>query len=152
MEIEKKYLCTEIPFQLQNYTVAEIEQSYISVQPIIRLRKHNTDYFLTVKGKGAIVREEFELPLSAQEYYSLLKKAETPKVLKTRYFIPLPNHLTAELDVYKGVLNGLITVEVEFPTIEATSQFTPPQWFGLDISKDHRYKNVNLAQYGKPTE
>ena len=150
MEIERKFLVKYIPEYLEKYPKKEIEQSYISTDPTIRLRKSNTSFILTVKGKGTIAREEFELELSEKQYLSLIKKIETPILVKTRYLIPLESGYTAELDIYKGELEGLTTVEVEFPTVKEAENFIPPIWFSSDISTDNRYKNTNLSLNGIP--
>ncbi len=150
MEIERKFLVKELPENLEGFVKKEIEQTYISTDPTIRLRKSDSDFILTVKGHGNLAREEFELPLDIDQYKRLLEKAETPTVSKTRYLIPIDNNLTAELDVYHGVLNGLLTVEVEFASIDEAEAFSPPAWFGDDVSYDRRYKNTSLAINGLP--
>ena len=150
MEIERKFLVKQIPENLESFPKKEIEQTYISTDPTIRLRKSDESFILTVKGKGSIAREEFELELTKDQYDSLMKKAETQSVSKTRYLIPLNGSLTAELDVYHKNLMGLLTVEVEFKSIDEAEAFIPPEWFSLDISEDKRYKNTSLAIYGMP--
>ena len=150
MEIERKFLVKQIPGILEKYPKKEIEQSYISTDPTIRLRKSNSEFILTIKGKGTIAREEFELELSEKQYLSLIKKIETPILAKTRYLIPLDTGHIAELDIYKGKLEGLATVEVEFQTVKEAENFIPPVWFSSDISTDNRYKNTNLSLNGIP--
>ena len=71
---------------------------------------------------------------------------------KVRYLVPLEDGLTAEVDVYEGKLAGLMTTEVEFPTLEEAEAYEPPYWFGKDVSFDHRYKNTSLSLYGIPEE
>ena len=107
---------------------------------------------MTVKGSGEIAKEEFELPISQEAYKRLLQKAETPAVEKIRYFVPLEQGLTAEVDIYGGKLQGLMTTEVEFESIAQAQAFVPPAWFGKDVSMDHRYKNTSLSIYGIPQE
>ena len=150
MEIEKKYLNSSIPFSLDCFRSKIISQCYISINPTIRLRQSDSHYILTVKGSGLICREEFELTLTIEQYEKLLLKAETPVLQKTRYFVPIEDNLTAEVDIYHGNLQGLITVEVEFESIERAENFIPPQWFGIDISSDFRYANSNLCIHGIP--
>lgn len=150
MEIEKKFLVKVIPSELDKYTKNEISQAYISTDPTIRIRKSDTSYTLTIKGKGSIFREEFELGISEGQYKNLTLKAETPFVSKTRYIIPIENNLNAELDIYHLHLEGLYTVEVEFSTISESKTFIPPNWFGKDISDDNRYKNTFLSIHGIP--
>ncbi|WMI81554.1 CYTH domain-containing protein [Anaerotignum sp. MB30-C6] len=150
MEIERKFLTKEIPFSLEGFVCKQIIQSYISFEPTIRIRKSNEQYFLTVKGKGHMAREEFEIPIQQQEYDRLLEKIEGNEVRKKRYYIPLERGYMAELDIYEGQLEGLFTTEVEFPTMEEAESFVPLTWLGEDITKDRRYKNTFLARYGKP--
>lgn len=150
MEIEKKYLTPTIPFDLTNFKKTDIEQCYISTDPVIRLRKTNDKYILTLKGKGEISRQEFEMDITKEQYTKLLKKSETNILSKTRYFIPLENNLTAEIDIYYGNFKGLITTEVEFTSENDANSFSAPEWFGKDISHDNRYKNSNLSKNGLP--
>jgi len=150
LEIERKFLTKEVPFLLEGFVCKQIVQSYISFQPTIRIRQSNDKYFLTVKGKGHMAREEFEIAIKQQEYERLHVKIEGNEVRKKRYLIPLESGYTAELDVYEGPLEGLFTTEVEFETLEEANAFIAPVWFGEDISSDRRYKNTSLALYGKP--
>ena len=152
MEIERKFLTTSIPFDVTKYPCLNISQTYLSLSPTIRIRKSNNDFILTLKGSGHLAREEFELFLTKEQYHSLQKKAKTPAVLKKRYLVPLEKNLTAEVDVYADALAGLITTEVEFPSLPLAQNFEPPQWFGKDVSYDKRYKNTSLSLYGIPKE
>ena len=94
MEIERKYLVKEIPQNLERFEFAVMSQSYISTAPTIRLRQSNDEYRLTVKGKGNIAREEFELSITKEQFETLLLKTEGHVIHKTRYFIPIEDQLT----------------------------------------------------------
>lgn len=150
MEIEKKFLCSD--FDLSGYKFKNIEQSYISTFPTIRIRKMDDEYILTIKGKGHLEREEHELNITKDEYENLLLKIEHNTIKKKRYYIALDNYLTAELDVYFDNLLGLKTVEVEFKTVFDANNFTPPSWFLDDVTYDKKYKNSNLAKINKGDE
>ena len=63
MEIEKKYLVSHIPDNLDEFHCRHIEQGYLSTNPVVRVRRDNDEYYLTYKGKGMMVREEYNLPL-----------------------------------------------------------------------------------------
>lgn len=149
MEIERKFLVKYLP-NLSTYTSKHITQAYISTMPVIRIRQADTKYFLTIKSKGSISREEYEMAITEKEFQSLWQKIDGSPIEKIRYLIPLTDHLTAELDVFSGHLQGLITVEVEFSSLEEANAFIAPDWFGDDISLDHRYKNNQLALSGLP--
>lgn len=149
MEIERKYLVRSTP-PLTGFPYMQISQGYISIDPVIRIRQSDDLYFVTLKGSGHVAREEWELSISAEQYAQLLHKVEGRMVEKCRYLIPLDNGLTAELDIYRGELNGLRTVEVEFPSLDAADGFRPPSWFGQDVSEEKCYKNSHLSLYGMP--
>ncbi|MGL5675572.1 MAG: CYTH domain-containing protein [Cellulosilyticaceae bacterium] len=149
MEIERKFLVKDLP-TLAQYSHKQIIQGYISTDPVIRIRQMGTTFCLCMKSQGHMIREEFELNITKEQFDNLWDKVEFSPIEKTRYFIPLDNHLTAELDVYSGHLEGLLTVEVEFSSPVSASHFTPPSWFGEDITHDNRYKNNHLAMYGVP--
>lgn len=152
MEIERKFLTKNVPYQLSALPCSSITQYYISVYPTIRIRQKDQAYWLTVKGSGTLSREEFNLPLTQEEFYILQKKAETLPIIKDRYAISLGDSLVAELDIYHGALEGLITTEVEFASVEDASRFQPPSWFGTEVTYDSRYTNASLALHGIPKE
>ena len=152
MEIERKYLVRELPSNLDGYPHVEIEQCYLCTSPTVRIRRMGDVYILTVKenlSKGregeAIHNREEEFALTAEAYERLKSKCEGRPVLKTRYKIPLEGGLTAELDIFHDAHEGLRLVEVEFPDTAASNTFTPPAWFGEDVSSDRRYRNSWLA-------
>jgi CYTH domain-containing protein len=58
--------------------------------------------------------------------------------------------VTIELDVFRGGLSGLCVAEVEFPSEEEAAAFSPPDWFGREVTDDERFKNKSLARHGRP--
>jgi CYTH domain-containing protein len=150
MEIERKYLVAVLPANLKEYPAKKIAQGYLNTDPVIRIRRSNDDYYLTYKGKGLLVREEYNLPLTREAYEHLLPKIDGLLIEKTRYLIPLENGLTAELDVFEGSLAPLTLVEVEFDTVEAANAFCPPAWFGEDVTNSGKYQNSTLSKRGLP--
>ena len=82
----------------------------------MRLRQKDESYFFTFKGIGQVKRVEFEFPLSYEQFSALWEKIDGNEIIKRRYFIPLDNNYTAELDIYEGNLLGFRNVEVEFNT------------------------------------
>ena len=119
---------------------------------MIRLRKiekeNQASYVLTIKSGGLAVRQEFELPLQEADYARLFQKVEGRVLQKVRYLIPLEDGYTAELDRFEGELEGLLLVEVEFPSVEAMNAFTAPDWFGEDVSGSAQYHNSVLSGGG----
>ncbi|MBR1550196.1 MAG: hypothetical protein IJ634_06110 [Bacteroidales bacterium] len=146
---------------MDSYSHVEIEQGYLCTSPTLRIRRMGDAYILTVKENRhssvttAIVNREEEFTLAEDKYLMLRSKCEGILVSKTRYRIPLgmrsevggqgPTEQVAELDIFHSVHEGLRLVEVEFRTAEEANAFTPPAWFGEDVSNDRRYRNSWLS-------
>ena len=148
MEIERKYLVRRLPDDLSKYEAKKIAQGYLCTDPVVRIRRSNDNYCMTYKGDGLMVREEYNLPLTREAYEHLLPKIDGLLIAKTRYLIPLTDRLTAELDVFEGVLSALTLVEVEFDSVEEANAFVPPEWFGEDVTESGKYHNSYLSQHG----
>lgn len=146
MEIEKKFLVGRLPGPLEHYPCHVMEQAYLCTDPVVRVRKSDETCYLTCKGKGMMSREEYELPLTEEAYLHLLAKADGRIISKTRYLIPLENGLTAELDQFHAPDPHLMLVEVEFASEAQAQAFIPPDWFGEEVTWDHRYHNSYMSQ------
>lgn len=158
LEIEKKFKVKQLPKNLMQYEKKVMEQGYLSVSPVVRIRKSNKNYIFTYKSRFGLedtceeiakICQEIEAPLDKESYEHLREKIDGNLIRKTRYLIPLQQeNLKAELDIFEGDLEGLIMVEVEFPSKEAAEKFQPPEWFGTEVSNDIRYTNSYLAIKG----
>lgn len=160
-EVERKYLVDpeNIPVDLENCQRAELKQGYLAIsadgsETRIRSFGDGKRFELTVKSSGTVIRDEQNIKITEEMFDTLWPLTSGARVEKTRYYIPLVDEhgreYTAELDVYKGHLEGLATIEVEFGGREADASvradtFKPPEWFGKDVSGDKRYKNRSLA-------
>ena len=131
MEIERKYLVSGIPDNIDSYPCRFIEQGYLNTAPVVRVRRDNDNYYLTYKGGGMMAREEYNLPLNKEAYEHLIKKADG---------------YTIELDIFEGLFTGTILAEVEFPTIEAANSYIAPSWFIKDVTNDPAYHNSNMSR------
>lgn len=155
MEIEQKYV-VHIPDNIDEYEYKDIIQGYLCTEPVVRIRKSNDRYILTYKSNrdssgGVCKCEELEAPLSKESFEHLLKKCDGEPIVKRRIIIPLDEHVVnvanvkAELDIFGGILEGLVFAEVEFPDEEAVKRFNPPDWFVKNVSDDVRYRNSYLT-------
>ena len=146
MEIERKYLVKELPKHLEQYPVKVISQGYLNTAPVVRVRRSNDKYTLTYKGKGLMVREEYNLPLNKEAFDHLVTKIDGILIQKRRYLIPLDEKYTIELDIFEGELAPLQLAEVEFETEEEANSFVPPEWFGEDVTFSTAYHNSTLSK------
>lgn len=149
IEIEKTFLVTTLPKNLSSLPSTTITQGYISPSPSpLRIRRYGSKFEITKKlplKKGDhSSAEEINIPLTEFEFNQLWPLANK-SLEKIRYYFPLENNLTAEINVYQGRLLGLIMVEVEFTSEEEMNKFVPPNWFGRDITQDDFAANSFLA-------
>ena len=147
MEIERKWVPERPPEGLERHPAKRIEQGYVALDDAgaeVRVRRAKGEHTLTVKSAPGLVRVEEELALDAAQFDSLWALTEDRRVVKTRDDVALGD-LTAEVDLYDGHLSGLVTVEVEFPSEEASEGFVAPEWFGREVTGDKRYANRVLA-------
>ena len=73
------------------------------MEPVIRIRRMNKQYFLTFKSKGLMARTEHEFPLDKAAYEHLLPKVDGILISKTRYKIPDENGLMMRLRLIPGI-------------------------------------------------
>lgn len=154
MEIERKFLIARenLPEDIEKYPYHIIEQGYLCVNPVVRVRRQDEDFILTYKGKGMMMREEYNLPLQAEGYYHLLGKADGKTIRKKRYLIPLDGTHTIELDEFEGEYEGLLMAEVEFTSEEDANSFEKPAWFGEEVTYDRKYHNSYMSLHAEDKE
>lgn len=145
MEIERKFLADISGLDLNEYQHAELEQGYLCVDPVVRVRKSDDNYYLTYKGSGLMAREEYNLPLTKSAYEQLIKKCDGVIIKKRRHMIPYGKY-TIELDIFESPLSPLIMAEVEFESVEEANDFTGPEWFLKEVTEDRRYHNSNMSK------
>ena len=145
MEIERKFLVPAVPSEIELVGGIEYEQTYLCIEPVVRIRREGEEYWMTYKSKGLMIREEYNLPLTRDSFLHLLEKADYPLLKKTRYFLPYEGY-TIELDIFHGKLAPLMIAEVEFPDEAACHSFVPPAWFGSEVTEDPLYHNVSLIR------
>jgi CYTH domain-containing protein/CHAD domain-containing protein len=149
-EIERKFLVEEVPRGERGQTV--IEQGYLALDEHaeVRLRRQGGELLLTAKTGHGEVREEVEVPIEPRAFEALWPLTAGRRVRKVRHYVPLHDGLCAEVDVYAGALDGLLTAEIEFESTEQAERFRAPSWLGDELTGDQRYANQSLATFGLP--
>lgn len=152
-EIERKFLVPAAPSSQELGSGARLEQGYLAIdgQVEVRLRRVDGEATLTVKFGSGLTRTEVEMPLAAADAADLWPHTAGRRIEKARYRVTLPTGAVADIDVYEGELRGLSTVEVEFPNEAAARAFTPPDWFGRDLTGETGWSNASLAIRGRPS-
>lgn len=167
-EIERKYAIKYIPEDIKIEKTTNIKQCFIYNDKItlIRLRKITTlnrgespkiEYVYTLKTKGDIEYEngnklgkkyEIENNITQEEYEKLLERKISNTIDKTRIVVPIKDNLRAEIDIYYGYLEGLLTLEVEFESSEEAEEFVKPDWFGEELGYS-KLSNRKLSEMTK---
>jgi len=154
VEIERKYVLTVAPPELDRFPGERIQQGYLAVAEDgveVRVRRRGDETLLTIKSGPGEIRVEEELPIDERRFEALWALTDGRRLSKTRHLVPLGD-LTAEVDVYDDKLAGLITAEVEFPSPEASARFVAPEWLGRDVTNDARFAAQSLAVLERPPE
>jgi adenylate cyclase len=148
-EIERKFLVRD-PAVLDGLTGVDIEQGYLSDGNMtVRVRVAGDRAYLTLKSRPRGIRRsefEYEIPL-ADGQALLAEDAVLGRLSKTRYLVEVSGH-AFEVDRYHGVLQGLLTAELELEHEEQPVPNAP--WLGEEVSHDPRYSNEQLAKFGLP--
>ncbi len=141
LELEKTYLAKYLPHDLLDSPHKEIVDIYIPVNrehPKLRIRKNGDKYEITKKIKldqnDASQQTEDTISMDIEEYTAL---ASIPgkKVEKIRCYYKFHGK-TAEIDVFKGELSGLVLVDFEFDSIEGLKQFSLPNFCLVDVTQE----------------
>jgi CYTH domain-containing protein len=141
IELEKTYLAKKIPEGLDKCKHKEIIDIYVPKQkdhPTIRIRKNGDKYEITkkepVKDGDSSKQEEQTIKLRENEFNEF-RKMPGKKTHKIRYYYPYKN-LIAEIDVFKGPLNGLIVVDFEFDSENEKDKFEMPEFCLADVTQE----------------
>ena len=145
-EIERKFLVRSDAWR----GLAEplrIRQGYVPTKDgtTVRVRVVGGKAFITLKDRAlGLVRHEFEYPIPVGDAETILDTMCGNLVEKNRYRIPAKEAgLFWEVDEFFGDNAPLVTAEIELPDEKTIVQL--PDWIGLEVTNDHRYKNNNLA-------
>ena len=131
MEIERRWLVNGWP-ELEHTAVVYMDQGYFAVRPAVRVRREAAAgcpcrYVVCFKGKGGLVREEIELPVTEAQYQALAGMLTAPMIQKEQRRYSLPGGLTLEVNqVDRDQDTGFFYAEVEFPHEEAARAWRPP--------------------------
>lgn len=140
LEIETTYLAAKLP-DLSNCKSREIRDMYFPAEathPVLRIRQKDDSYEFTKKTQldphDAGAQQEENINLTKAEF-DALAKGSGKEVIKTRYYYPCQD-VIAEIDVFKGDLQGLVLVDIEFTSQEAKNAFEQPDFCLVDVTQD----------------
>jgi CYTH domain-containing protein len=149
VEIERKYLLSALPREMQVVVVKEIEQGYLPGKNLVeRLRRVAADgevrWFRTVKLGAGLVRTELEEACAQSLFEAMWPSTEGKRLTKRRHVVP-EGALQWEVDEFTD--RALVLAEIELPSADAIPSI--PEWLAKyvvrEVTDDPAYVNYNLA-------
>ncbi len=140
-ELELTYLIKELPRGFKDVQSKEMLDIYIPLSaehPVLRIRKSGKKYEITkkepLKEGDASHQIETTIPLTESEY-SELCELKGKRVEKSRFYYN-DDGVEYEIDVFRGELEGLVLVDVEFDSVEKKSAFVMPSWCLVEVTQE----------------
>ena len=144
VEIERKFLVKTDAWRDQATHSERLRDGLVAREDDLKVRVrcygHRTT--LCVKGgRTGIAREEFEYDIPADHAAAIFALCVDRILEKTRHYVP---GLTGvwEVDVYHGLLDGIVIAEIELPS--ETTSVSLPDWVGAEITGDPSFSKTNL--------
>lgn len=111
---------------------------------VVRIRKWNTTYFLTLKGvRTGASATEYEWEIGQDVAESIVQDGIHPSIEKHRYLWK-EDALLWEIDEFEGLLAGLIIAEVELESEEM--EINIPSWAGMELTYLKGWSNAELVR------
>jgi len=152
-EIERKFLLAHDGWRSSIVKSARIRDGLIATFNGRKARVRIIDDHATIALKGqqnGFGRSEFEYAIPYSDAEEMLRTMCDDRVLeKMRYYVPHAG-LTWEIDVYEGLLKGVVIAEVELDREDRALQL--PDWVGKEITGDLRYSKINMEKAAKRRE
>jgi len=149
IEVERKFLIRRLPLAISELQGKVIEQGYVALEPgghEVRLRNSNGQFTLTVKSSGDMVRQEYEIGLTQEQFEQLWPATEGRQIQKDRYVLSRDGYVI-EVDVYHKPLNGLMVAEVEFASTNLANDYVKEPWMGEEVTHLSFLKNRRLLDF-----
>ena len=147
LEIERKFLVRDDSWKAACTHSVKVRDGLIAASQGRKARVRIIDGKGTLAVKGeehGTVRAEFEYSIPIGDAEEMLRTMCGDSILeKTRYFVPHAG-LTWEVDVYDGVLKGIVIAEVELA--RENQPVALPAWIGTEVTNNPNYKKSIMAE------
>jgi len=146
LEIERKFLVANDGWK--NFVVrsVRIRDGLIANNKGHKARVRIANNVATIALKSrrrGLARTEFEYVIPYSDAEEMLHIMCEGNVLdKTRHFVSHAGD-TWHVDVYEGLLDGVVLAEIELT--EAEQKLTLPDWIGAEVTADPRYRKINMV-------
>jgi CYTH domain-containing protein len=149
-EIERKWLVKkELLPDMTKYPHVVIKQGYLSQlhdSLMVRVRSIDDKTFsLDLKDSGTKIRNEITYKITKDEFDISYALAGQKTITKRRFSVPSTGDKTKILEVDFIDELGIVLVEYEGETEDMVDNLKIENWFGLEVTEDYNYTNIQLA-------
>ncbi len=149
IELERTFLAKKLP-QLNGCPQEKIVDVYFpssAEHPTLRLRQKGGRFEITKKqpviGRDSSRQQEQTIPLTRVEFEELAQ-AGGKRLEKTRYEYRVEGKVF-EIDVFEGLLKGLVLVDIEFMTEPEKAAFRMPEFCLAEVTQEKAFAGGMLA-------
>jgi CYTH domain-containing protein len=153
VEIERKYLLSQLPPWMPGGTATQIAQGYLPGTRLVeRLRAVQENgrkrFFRTIKVGTGLVRTELEEETSLPVFEAMWPLTEGRRLTKRRHRVPAggDGNLAWEIDEFTD--RDLVLAEIELPSSDTVVAF--PDWLApfveREVTGEREYLNSTLAR------
>jgi CYTH domain-containing protein len=146
LEIERKFLLANDGWKSAIARSVRIRDGLIANSNGQKARVRIADDVATIalksRKRDLIVRDEFEYSIPLSDAEEILRIMCDGNVLyKTRHFV-LHASNTWQVDVYEGLLDGVVLAEIELTNVDQTLML--PDWIGAEVTSDPSFRKINM--------
>jgi adenylate cyclase len=145
LEIERKFLVAHDGWKGAATRTIRIRDGLIANNDGHKARVRIADSTATIALKSrrhGPTRTEFEYTIPCSDAEEIMRFMCVGNILdKVRHFVPHAG-LTWHVDVYEGILNGVVLAEIELA--HADQRLELPDWIGEEVTGDPRYRKINM--------
>jgi CYTH domain-containing protein len=145
VEIERKFLVANDEWRRCAVGSVNIRDGLIAAYKDRKVRVRVAGDLATVAIKGprtGLVRPEFEYEIPLADAERILSTICRDDTLEKRRFFVEDACAMWHVDVYCGLLQGIVLAEVELK--DETQQLSIPGWVGSEVTGDPFYRKVNM--------
>jgi adenylate cyclase len=147
IEIERKFLVANDEWRQSAVRSVSIRDGLIAAYKDRKVRVRIAGDIATVAIKGpriGIVRPEFEYQIPIADAERMLSTICQDDTLEKQRFFVEDAGATWHVDVYGGILQGVVIAEIELK--QEKQELILPPWIGKEVTGDSLYKKINMRE------
>ena len=145
VEIERKFLVANNAWRQSAVRSVSIRDGLVAAYKDRKVRVRISGDIATIAIKGprtGIVRPEFEYEIPIADAERMLSTLCHDDTLEKQRFFVEDAGATWQVDVYGGILQGVVIAEIELK--QENQELILPRWIGKEVTGDSFYRKVNM--------